>query len=165
MELMNWRLSEDTLRKHFSNYGEVEEALILSEEDRGDGRGFGYVTFKDPAGPINALNRKHFIHGAKVRFFFFFLVLSALVVFMLLSWFWFLFLLLLVNFFFFLSFVSFFFFLGEKSFVLLSVYICYSHQILRVDVKPALWIGNVTNLHKNRFLLEVFQIIWQSWNW
>ncbi|KAK9990830.1 hypothetical protein SO802_025815 [Lithocarpus litseifolius] len=66
MESMNGRLSEDTLRKHFSNYGEVEEALILSDEDRGDGRGFGYVTFKDPAGPNNALSRKHFIHGAKV---------------------------------------------------------------------------------------------------
>ncbi|KAF3961070.1 hypothetical protein CMV_014271 [Castanea mollissima] len=57
MESTNRRLSEDTLRKHFINYGEVEEALILSDEDRGNGRGFGYVTFKDPAGPIHALNQ------------------------------------------------------------------------------------------------------------
>jgi len=65
MESANGRLSEDTLRKHFSNYGEVEEALILSNNDRGNERGFGYVTFKDPA----------------VRFFFLFWFLSALIVF------------------------------------------------------------------------------------
>ena len=71
MESTNGKLSEDTLRKHFSNYGEVEEALILSDNDRGNERGFGYVTFKDPAGPIHALNQQHYILDTKVRFFFF----------------------------------------------------------------------------------------------
>lgn len=81
MESTNGKLSEDTLRKHFSNYGEVEEALILSDNDRGNERGFGYVTFKDPAGPIHALNQQHYILDTKVRFFFLFWFLSALIVF------------------------------------------------------------------------------------
>nr|POE61713.1 heterogeneous nuclear ribonucleoprotein 1 [Quercus suber] len=65
MESTNGRLSEDTLRKHFSNYGEVEEALILSDTDRGNETGFGYVAFKDPAGPIHALNQQHYILDTK----------------------------------------------------------------------------------------------------
>ncbi|XP_065622677.1 uncharacterized protein LOC112003665 [Quercus suber] len=67
MESTNGRLSEDTLRKHFSNYGEVEEALILSDTDRGNETGFGYVAFKDPAGPIHALNQQHYILDTKVN--------------------------------------------------------------------------------------------------
>lgn len=42
MESTSGRLSEDDLRGHFSNYGEVEHAVVLSDED---GRGFGCVTF------------------------------------------------------------------------------------------------------------------------
>lgn len=42
MESTSGRLSEDDLTGHFSNYGEVEHAVVLSDED---GRGFGCVTF------------------------------------------------------------------------------------------------------------------------
>ena len=44
MESTSGRLSEDDLRGHFGNYGEVEHAVVLSDED---GRGFGCVTFTD----------------------------------------------------------------------------------------------------------------------
>uniref|UniRef100_A0A7N2LZN7 RRM domain-containing protein n=1 Tax=Quercus lobata TaxID=97700 RepID=A0A7N2LZN7_QUELO len=44
MESTSGRLSEDDLRRHFANYGEVEHAVVLSDED---GRGFGCVTFTD----------------------------------------------------------------------------------------------------------------------
>ena len=44
MESTSGRLNEDDLRGHFSNYGEVEHAVVLSDED---GRGFGCVTFTD----------------------------------------------------------------------------------------------------------------------
>nr|POE61712.1 heterogeneous nuclear ribonucleoprotein 1 [Quercus suber] len=38
------RSSEDDLRGHFGNYGEVEHAVVLSDKN---GRGFRYVTFTD----------------------------------------------------------------------------------------------------------------------
>lgn len=68
------RNNEDTLGKHFSNYGELQEALILSDTDRGNETGFGYVSFKDPAGPIHALNQQHYILDTKGSFLFSFLV-------------------------------------------------------------------------------------------
>nr|XP_023891633.1 heterogeneous nuclear ribonucleoprotein 1-like [Quercus suber] len=41
---MSVRSSEDDLRGHFGNYGEVEHAVVLSDKN---GRGFRYVTFTD----------------------------------------------------------------------------------------------------------------------
>ena len=40
-----WETTEDELRDLFAQFGEVEEAIIISDRDSGRSKGFGFVTF------------------------------------------------------------------------------------------------------------------------
>ena len=40
-----WATTDDTLRGHFEQCGEVVEAKVITERDTGRSRGFGFVTF------------------------------------------------------------------------------------------------------------------------
>ena len=42
-----WGTDGDALRDAFSEYGEVEEATVITDRDTGRSRGFGFVTFTD----------------------------------------------------------------------------------------------------------------------
>jgi RNA recognition motif-containing protein len=56
---LNYRTTDDTLRDLFTNYGEVEEAVIVNDRETGRSRGFGFVTMpNDEEGrqAIEALN-------------------------------------------------------------------------------------------------------------
>lgn len=59
-------ITEDTLRDHFSSYGEVKESLIIRDKNTGLPRGFGFVTFTDAETATRALQDKHLILGQKV---------------------------------------------------------------------------------------------------
>ena len=43
-----WATTDDTLRDHFEQCGDVVEAKVITERDTGRSRGFGFVTFGDP---------------------------------------------------------------------------------------------------------------------
>lgn len=58
--------TEETLRQHFSRFGEVEESLIIRDRFTGIARGFGFVTFTSPFMATEALRTQHFILGRKV---------------------------------------------------------------------------------------------------
>ncbi len=44
---LSWNTREDGLRDAFSNFGEVTDAVVITDRDTGRSRGFGFVTFED----------------------------------------------------------------------------------------------------------------------
>ena len=50
-----WATDSEALKTAFSEYGEVEEAKVVTDRDTGRSRGFGFVTFTDEEAAKNAL--------------------------------------------------------------------------------------------------------------
>ncbi|XP_030831001.1 RNA-binding protein Musashi homolog 2-like [Strongylocentrotus purpuratus] len=46
---LSWETSTDGLRKYFCQFGEVKECVIMRDTTTRRSRGFGFVTFSDPA--------------------------------------------------------------------------------------------------------------------
>ncbi|XP_074586634.1 putative RNA-binding protein ARP1 [Curcuma longa] len=42
-----WEMQEEALREHFEKYGEILEAVIISDKISGRSKGYGFVTFKE----------------------------------------------------------------------------------------------------------------------
>ncbi|XP_012073748.1 probable RNA-binding protein ARP1 isoform X2 [Jatropha curcas] len=43
-----WETPKEAMREHFEKYGEILEAVIISDKVTGRSKGYGFVTFKDP---------------------------------------------------------------------------------------------------------------------
>lgn len=43
-----WETPNDALRDHFQSYGDILEAVIISDKTTGRSKGYGFVTFKEP---------------------------------------------------------------------------------------------------------------------
>ncbi|KAF5981073.1 glycine-rich RNA-binding 2 [Fusarium coicis] len=64
-----WATTSDTLRAKFSEFGEVTDAIVMTDRETGRSRGFGFVTFSnqdDASAAINALNEQEF-EGRQIR--------------------------------------------------------------------------------------------------
>ena len=60
--------TDDTLRHVFSQYGELEEAVIIKDKSTLKSKGYGFVVFKTVAGAQNALKeRRKQIDGRTVH--------------------------------------------------------------------------------------------------
>lgn len=48
---LSWDTNDESLRDAFEQYGEIEEARVITDRDTGRSRGFGFITFveKDAA--------------------------------------------------------------------------------------------------------------------
>lgn len=46
---LDFRLTNEELKQHFVQFGEIDSAVILKDINTGQSRGFGFVTFKDEA--------------------------------------------------------------------------------------------------------------------
>ncbi|XP_076434653.1 RNA-binding protein Musashi homolog Rbp6-like [Babylonia areolata] len=46
---LSWQTSGDTLKAYFEKFGEIKEAMVLKDPSTRRSRGFGFVTYKDPA--------------------------------------------------------------------------------------------------------------------
>ncbi len=60
---LDWGTTEDELRELFAQYGDVEEAIIISDRDSGRSKGFGFVTFvndEDADKAVEELNGTEF---------------------------------------------------------------------------------------------------------
>ena len=44
---LDFKLTNDELKQHFSEFGEIESSVILKDINTGQSRGFGFVIFKD----------------------------------------------------------------------------------------------------------------------
>lgn len=52
---LRWGTTEDTLLDAFSQFGDVEEAKIITDRETGRSRGFGFVTFANDADAEEAI--------------------------------------------------------------------------------------------------------------
>jgi RNA recognition motif-containing protein len=44
---LSWGTNDEALRDAFAPYGEINEAVVITDRDTGRSRGFGFVTFED----------------------------------------------------------------------------------------------------------------------
>ncbi len=60
---LSWGTSDQGLRAAFERFGEITEAKVISDRDTGRSRGFGFVTFTDPAAAQQAVQE---MNGAEL---------------------------------------------------------------------------------------------------
>ena len=53
---LSWNTNEEGLASHFSKFGNVEEAKVITDRETGRSRGFGFVTFSDADSAAQAVN-------------------------------------------------------------------------------------------------------------
>lgn len=46
---LSWQTTADGLREYFGKFGEIKEAMVMKDPATKRSRGFGFVTFRDPA--------------------------------------------------------------------------------------------------------------------
>lgn len=59
-------LFPESFSNYFSNYGEITDSVIMMDKLSGRPRGFGFVTFADPAVADKVLEEEHVIDGRSV---------------------------------------------------------------------------------------------------
>ena len=47
---LSWQTTEEGLRFYFEKFGELVDVALMTDKRTGQPRGFGFVSFKDPAG-------------------------------------------------------------------------------------------------------------------
>lgn len=63
-----WHVADKELNEYFSGFGEVYDATVMVDDSIGLSRGFGYVSFKDPASYQKVEKEKvHILEGRKLR--------------------------------------------------------------------------------------------------
>ncbi|GIL66853.1 hypothetical protein Vafri_20242 [Volvox africanus] len=60
-----WETTEETLKMYFLQFGNLECAEVMKDRYTGKSRGFGFVTFVDPASATRALGVEHTIDGRR----------------------------------------------------------------------------------------------------
>ena len=66
---LSFDIDSEKLRELFASYGEIEEAIVISDKFSGRSKGFGFVTFKDEEGAKKAIaemNDKE-VEGRKLK--------------------------------------------------------------------------------------------------
>jgi len=64
---LSWQTSPESLREYFSKYGEIAEVMVMKDPTTRRSRGFGFVTFSDPAGVDKVLAQgTHELDGKKI---------------------------------------------------------------------------------------------------
>lgn len=53
---LSWETTHDNLQRFFQRFGEVIDCVVMKNNDSGRSRGFGFVTFADPAHVSFVLN-------------------------------------------------------------------------------------------------------------
>lgn len=59
-------LSIETMKKHFGQFGELVDCVIMQDKNTGKFRGFGFVTFRNPEVINDVLLETHVIDGKTV---------------------------------------------------------------------------------------------------
>lgn len=62
-----WSINNDSLRELFAQYGEITEAIVITDRDSGRSKGFGFVTFAKEEDAQKALEmHEKEIEGRKI---------------------------------------------------------------------------------------------------
>jgi len=64
---LSWGSTSETLKEYFSSYGEIIDAIIMLDKISMRSRGFGFVTFSDPAAVEAVVSESHVIDGRPVE--------------------------------------------------------------------------------------------------
>ena len=56
---LSWSMSSDDLRDAFASFGDIDDAVVITERDTGRSRGFGFVTFVNAADADAAIAEMH----------------------------------------------------------------------------------------------------------
>ena len=60
---LNFKLSNDDFKDMFAKFGDIEDAVIITDRDTRRSKGFGFITFKEDAAAAKAveeMNEKEF---------------------------------------------------------------------------------------------------------
>ncbi|XP_057430226.1 heterogeneous nuclear ribonucleoprotein 1 [Lotus japonicus] len=57
----------DTFVKYFEKYGEITDSVIMKDRHTGRPRGFGFITYADPAVVDHVIQENHIINGKQVE--------------------------------------------------------------------------------------------------
>ncbi|XP_058097546.1 uncharacterized protein LOC131242731 isoform X2 [Magnolia sinica] len=49
-----WETQRETMRKYFEQFGEILEAVVITDKNTGKSKGYGFVTFRDPEAATKA---------------------------------------------------------------------------------------------------------------
>lgn len=67
---LSWETTQENLQRYFGRYGEVIDCVVMKNSESGRSRGFGFVTFSDPANVSLVLqNGPHQLDGRTVRLY------------------------------------------------------------------------------------------------
>ncbi|XP_010498704.1 PREDICTED: probable RNA-binding protein ARP1 [Camelina sativa] len=50
-----WETPTDEMRRHFDQFGEILEAVIITDKTTGKSKGYGFVTFREPDSATRAV--------------------------------------------------------------------------------------------------------------
>ncbi|XP_042298755.1 RNA-binding protein Musashi homolog 2-like isoform X2 [Sceloporus undulatus] len=64
---LSWQTSPDNLRDYFSKFGDIRECMVMRDPTTKRSRGFGFVTFADPASVDKVLAQPHHELDSKTR--------------------------------------------------------------------------------------------------
>lgn len=57
-----------TFVRHFGQYGEIVDSVIMKDRYTSQPRGFGFITYSNPAVVDKVIEDKHVINGKQVSF-------------------------------------------------------------------------------------------------
>ncbi|XP_012277740.1 RNA-binding protein Musashi homolog Rbp6 isoform X1 [Orussus abietinus] len=64
---LSWQTSPESLREYFTKYGEITEVMVMKDPTTRRSRGFGFITFADPASVDKVLTQgTHELDGKKI---------------------------------------------------------------------------------------------------
>ncbi|KAH6819822.1 RNA-binding family protein [Perilla frutescens var. hirtella] len=49
-----WETQKDTMKKYFEQFGEILEAVVITDKTTGRSKGYGFVTFREPDAAMRA---------------------------------------------------------------------------------------------------------------
>ena len=66
---LSWGTTDDGLHQAFERFGEIVEAKVITDRETGRSRGFGFVTFANDDGAINAASEMNgaLLDGRTIR--------------------------------------------------------------------------------------------------
>ncbi|KAB1209223.1 RNA-binding protein 38 [Morella rubra] len=54
VEGLAWETQRDTMRRYFEQFGDILEAVVITDKNTGRSKGYDSVTFKDPEATVRA---------------------------------------------------------------------------------------------------------------